>query len=149
MSNFCNIYMSNFCSNCGIKVNPNWHACPDCGNNLIGVKSVSQAPIQNPYKSTPQYSPSVTPIKSPSDSPQQYPQQTHSKSGEKFGNLSILFVIIGSLMPFLIIGSIVTGYMGLNRDEDPTLSKIGLVSAGVVAFMWIFLFAIVIVLIFS
>jgi len=141
--------MANFCSNCGIKVNANWRACPDCGFNLIGVKSIPQAPIQQSYKSTPQYSPSVAPTKFPSDSPQQYPQKTYSKPGEKFGGLSILFVIIGALMPFFLIGSIITGYMGLNKDEDPTLSKIGLVSAGVIAIFWIFIIALVIALLFS
>ena len=141
--------MANFCSNCGIKVNPNWRACPDCGFNLIGVKSIPQQPVQQYYKSTPQYSPSDTPVKYPSDSPQQYPQQNYSKPGEKFGGLALLFVILGSLLPLFLIPAIIMGYMGLNRDNDPTLSKIGLVSAGVIAIMWIFLIALVIALVIS
>ena len=141
--------MSNFCSNCGIKVDPNWRACPDCGYNLIGVKSIPQSPIQQYYKPTPQYSPSVTPETYPSESPQQFHQERYSKSGEKFGNLAILFVIIGSLLPFFLIPCIIMACLGLNRDEDPTLSKIGLASGIVVSIMYIFIIVLVIVIIFS
>jgi len=136
--------MANFCQNCGIKVNTNWRACPDCGYNLTGVNTIPQQPTQQYNQSTPQYTPSITPKDYPSDSPQQYPQKSTSESGEKYGNLSILFGIIGSLMPLpFLVASIILGSLGLNKDDDPTLSKIGLASGVVVAIMWGFIFALI------
>jgi len=108
--------MANFCSSCGIKVDPSWNACPECGTAL-GGRGISQP--------TPQYY------------TQPYTQAAQQPSGwksHKHSALALIFGVIGSFLCIIpIIGiilgtlAIIFGVIGLTSDEDNVMATIGLI----------------------
>lgn len=122
--------MANFCSSCGIKVDPSWNACPTCGT-ILRDEAISQPyiqPVQHQYG------------------------KPHSKKSHKHSALALIFGVIGSFLFFfpiigIILGTlaIIFGLIGLTSDEDNVMATIGLI----LGILTVIIGVIIIVIIFS
>ncbi|MBY9008994.1 MAG: hypothetical protein KGD74_03910 [Candidatus Lokiarchaeota archaeon] len=95
-----------FCGNCGTKLDPSWSVCPECGSP-VGEEGTYQPP----------------PV-------QQYPQEVKAKVSKTFGSLALAFGIISLCCCCgFIFGplAILFGMLGLFKDDDRSLSIVGLV----------------------
>jgi hypothetical protein len=109
--------MAKYCRNCGTELNPSWKLCPNCG--VIIDSSVTQTPplLQ----------------KSATISPQPTYIRTYSGFSENsYGIISLIFSLIGTI-PILYHGffvwviAIITGAMGLKRDNNTVFATVGLI----------------------
>ncbi|TFG04165.1 MAG: zinc-ribbon domain-containing protein [Promethearchaeota archaeon] len=113
--------MTNYCPNCGTRVEPTWNACPNCGSVLEKdmIQESRPLPTEQPYS-------------------QQYQQPVVRKVKTTNGTISLIFGIIGLVTCCfgLIFGiiAIYYGNKGLKEDDDKTLSQIGLI-LGIIDFV--------------
>ena len=108
--------MANFCSSCGIKVDPSWNACPECGTAL-GGRGISQP--------TPQYY--TQPYTQAAQQPSGWKSHKHSALALIFANIGLfggVFTGVGIIFGIL---AIVFGITGIRRDEDRVMAIIGIV----------------------
>ena len=95
-----------FCGNCGTKLNSSWSVCPECGSPLGGEATYQPSPGRP------------------------YPQEVRAKPKKTFGSLSLAFGIISFCCCCgFVFGplAILFGMLGLFKDDDRSLSIIGLV----------------------
>ena len=93
-----------FCGNCGTKLDSSWSVCPECGSPVGG---------EVPYQPTPG---------------QPLPQEFKEK--KTYGSLSLAFGLISFCCccgPIFGPLSILFGIIGLRKDDDRSLSIIGLI----------------------
>jgi len=121
--------MTNFCPNCGTKMEAMWRACPKCGTKVDDDEKPQAYSMRQSLYSQPQR-PSYQPMQQrPSyQSSSPYPQNMNNT----FGIASLIISIVGCcclffLAPVFGIIAIVLGGMGFKRDYNNTLSVIGIV----------------------
>lgn len=95
-----------FCGNCGTKLNSSWSVCPECGSPVGGEATYQPSPGRP------------------------YPQEVSVKPKKTFGSLSLAFGIISFCCCCgFVFGplAILFGMLGLFKDDDRSLSIIGLI----------------------
>ncbi len=116
--------MLNFCPNCGIKIEGEWHACPYCGHNLQSEWGTQSS--QQPSSPTPPVPP-LPPY------PQQAAQPTTiiypPKQNNTNGIIALVFGFLGLfILPFIgSIVAIILGSIGRKKDDSPEMATGGLV----------------------
>ncbi|MHA1689460.1 MAG: zinc-ribbon domain-containing protein [Promethearchaeota archaeon] len=117
--------MANYCPHCGAQVEPTWKVCPNCGERLTIEPSppISYEPSEpRPGQVSYPY-PQPTPAAAP-------PYQIYpSRRGNKWGTYSLICGIIGCCVFGIILGPLALffAYKGLKKDDNTTLSAIGLI----------------------
>ena len=118
----------NFCPLCGTKIEGSWNTCPNCGNEL-NSEQVNQQPTQAQIP--------VQTISQPQ--PQHHPDNYHPSSNNTYGIVALIFGLLG-LFVIPIVGGIigiVLGAIGKNKDDEPTMAKVGLALGIVGIIVWI------------
>ena len=108
--------MANFCSSCGIKVDPSWNACPECGTAL-GGRGISQP--------TPQYY--TQPYTQAAQQPSGWKSHKHSALALIFANIGLFGGVITGVGIIFGILAIVFGITGIRRDEDRVMAILGII----------------------
>jgi len=108
--------MANFCSSCGIKVDPSWNACPECGTAL-GGRGISQP--------TPQYY--TQPYTQAAQQPSGWKSHKHSALALIFANIGLFGGVFTGFGIIFGILAIVFGITGIRRDEDRVMAILGII----------------------
>ncbi len=125
--------MANFCSSCGIKVDPSWNACPECGTAL-GGRGISQP--------TPQYY--TQPYTQAAQQPSRWKSHKHSALALIFANIGLFGVVFTGVGIVFGILAIVFGITGIRRDEDRVMAIIGIILGAIDIILGIIVIIIVI-----
>ena len=123
--------MAKYCFNCGSEIEADWNVCPGCGAKLKEDEFDQEFQTQQLGRPQPQ------PYQPPTHYPQQ-PQSYHSQyqgytkrgTGYTYGIISIICSIVGCCCFFglpLGIAAVILGALGTKRDEQATLSVIGII----------------------
>ena len=133
--------MANFCSNCGMQLNPNDRFCPNCGQPLTaGINNPNAAPANQAPRmqagqpsrpqTTPQPAPKKTTRKAPQTTPQTAPRPASpnaprpaSAKAKGVSGLSILLTAV-MVIEFLVAGLKYPGFLRKGGSGDEPFGHI-------------------------